>query len=151
MHVTFTFQLGFVSFVCFPLFFSLSLLLLTEPAVEEPEKNPALSPVWFLQIHCQVLPGSGGLCGWFFDGFFFFFLNGTWPPVTRRAYTGSWLVKALSLLSLFPQQLLCTDSLEDREEQMQVRRRDGHQGHSRDVFSLDTWSHYSPSPNCKMA
>lgn len=107
---TFTFQLGFVSFVCFP---RLSLLLRPRrSATEEPEtKIPAPTSIdnylhnfyYYTVKSCQNL---GACLIGFLLASFFFFLNATWPLVTKRACTGSWIVKTPSLLPLFAQQLL---------------------------------------------
>lgn len=135
---------------CF-LFFSFLCYYLEEPkkiGYQQAQITTCMIP----PITMPNLTRICGLPGQVFDGFFFFFfLNATWPWVTRRAYTGSWLAKALSLLSLLPQQLLWTDPLVDRKEKTQVKGRDWYHDHSKAIFSLYMWSRYLLSSNCKMA
>lgn len=95
--------------LCFP---PLSLLLLRRSAIEEPETkipspmdNYVYNFCYYTVKCCQDLEAC--LVG-FLVASFSFSLNATWPLVTRRASTGSWIVKTLSLLTLLPQQLLST-------------------------------------------
>lgn len=155
MHITFTFQIGFVSFVFFPSILSLLLLILRGSALQEPKiknKKPTTNKQHYhpqiptYMIPPNILPSLARIWG------LAFFFNVNWPPVTVSPYTGSWLVNEATFPAVtLSQQLLCIDALEDREEQIQVRGRDGYQGHTRAIFSSDIWSRYSASYKCKMA
>lgn len=108
MHINIYISAGFC-LLCFP---PLSLLLLRRSAIQEPKtKIPASSLIdnylynfyYYTDKSCQDL----GAC---LVGFLVafsppFFLNATWPLVTRRACIWSWTVKMLSLLPLLAQQL----------------------------------------------